>query len=195
MEGDYEGVVQWVSLCSVPILYCMKWGHLLSFLWCSKEVPPSSTRDELRSYARHEFERNRNVTDLVSRMMVVHAIFLFLTETDVHLFSASYTVPDFGRSWLSSLLDFWIWYGCWRVYADGEDRIWYYEEIYRRADRLLTVWTHYAYIYPPPCVWYSHTSTQPAGSDITETKEVSKFPDPCRLYPQTRWYICTQMRE
>lgn len=29
------------------------------------EAPPSPTRDELRSYARHEFERNREVTDLV----------------------------------------------------------------------------------------------------------------------------------
>ncbi|KAB8249968.1 hypothetical protein F9C07_2281919 [Aspergillus flavus] len=28
------------------------------------KIPKSSTRDELRSYARHEFERHRNVTDL-----------------------------------------------------------------------------------------------------------------------------------
>ncbi|KAJ5389577.1 uncharacterized protein N7496_000645 [Penicillium cataractarum] len=29
------------------------------------KAPPSPTRDELRSYARHEFERNRDVSDLV----------------------------------------------------------------------------------------------------------------------------------
>jgi len=29
------------------------------------EIPPSSTRDELRTFARTEFENNRNVTDLV----------------------------------------------------------------------------------------------------------------------------------
>ncbi|KAJ5895184.1 Complex 1 LYR protein [Penicillium taxi] len=28
------------------------------------KIPPSSTRDELRSYARDEFERHRNLTDL-----------------------------------------------------------------------------------------------------------------------------------
>ncbi|KKK26256.1 hypothetical protein ARAM_003341 [Aspergillus rambellii] len=30
----------------------------------SEEIPKSPTRDELRDYARHEFERHRNVTDL-----------------------------------------------------------------------------------------------------------------------------------
>ncbi|KAJ5175235.1 uncharacterized protein N7482_001112 [Penicillium canariense] len=29
------------------------------------KIPPSSTRDELRSYARREFERHREVSDLV----------------------------------------------------------------------------------------------------------------------------------
>lgn len=29
------------------------------------EVPPSSTRTELRNYARSEFERHRELTDLV----------------------------------------------------------------------------------------------------------------------------------
>ncbi|PWY93587.1 hypothetical protein BO94DRAFT_347015 [Aspergillus sclerotioniger CBS 115572] len=28
------------------------------------KIPSSSTRDELHSYARREFERNRNITDL-----------------------------------------------------------------------------------------------------------------------------------
>ncbi|KAH7059014.1 complex 1 protein-domain-containing protein [Macrophomina phaseolina] len=28
------------------------------------KIPPSPTRDELRRYARTEFERNRNVTDI-----------------------------------------------------------------------------------------------------------------------------------
>ncbi|BDD58591.1 hypothetical protein MPDQ_007145 [Monascus purpureus] len=37
------------------------WREIMRALY---KVPPSSTRDELRSYARHEFERNRNVTDL-----------------------------------------------------------------------------------------------------------------------------------
>ncbi|KNG90802.1 hypothetical protein ANOM_000851 [Aspergillus nomiae NRRL 13137] len=32
--------------------------------WLVQEIPKSSTRDELRSYARQEFERHRNVTDL-----------------------------------------------------------------------------------------------------------------------------------
>ncbi|KAJ5675589.1 hypothetical protein N7462_008486 [Penicillium macrosclerotiorum] len=31
----------------------------------SLEIPPSSTRDELHSYARQEFERHREVTELV----------------------------------------------------------------------------------------------------------------------------------
>jgi hypothetical protein len=30
------------------------------------EIPPSSTRDELRNFARQEFERNRRVDDVVS---------------------------------------------------------------------------------------------------------------------------------
>lgn len=30
----------------------------------TNEIPPSNTRDEMRQYARHGFERNRNVTDL-----------------------------------------------------------------------------------------------------------------------------------
>ncbi|GAB1204403.1 hypothetical protein APSETT445_003056 [Aspergillus pseudonomiae] len=33
--------------------------------WLVQEIPKSSTRDELRSYARQEFERHRNVTDLI----------------------------------------------------------------------------------------------------------------------------------
>ncbi|RJE23392.1 hypothetical protein PHISCL_04288 [Aspergillus sclerotialis] len=28
------------------------------------KIPPSSTKDELRSYARYEFERHRDITDL-----------------------------------------------------------------------------------------------------------------------------------
>ncbi|PLB38718.1 LYR motif-containing protein 2 [Aspergillus candidus] len=28
------------------------------------KIPPSSTRDELHNYARHEFERRRDITDL-----------------------------------------------------------------------------------------------------------------------------------
>lgn len=37
-------------------------GFSLTF----QDIPPSPTRDELHRYARAEFERNRNVTDLVS---------------------------------------------------------------------------------------------------------------------------------
>lgn len=32
----------------------------------AEEIPPSSTKYEMRDYAREEFERHRNVTDLVS---------------------------------------------------------------------------------------------------------------------------------
>lgn len=35
------------------------------------EIPNSPTRDELRSYARDEFERHRNVTDLVSEVLML----------------------------------------------------------------------------------------------------------------------------
>ncbi|KAJ5610524.1 hypothetical protein N7510_007243 [Penicillium lagena] len=38
------------------------------------KIPPSSTRDELRSYARHEFERHREVSDLVSGPLVRNGI-------------------------------------------------------------------------------------------------------------------------
>ncbi|GAT25681.1 triglyceride lipase-cholesterol esterase [Aspergillus luchuensis] len=31
------------------------------------EIPSSSTKDELHRYARGEFERNRNVTDLTGK--------------------------------------------------------------------------------------------------------------------------------
>jgi hypothetical protein len=30
----------------------------------TNKIPPSNTRTEMRAYARHAFERNRNVTDL-----------------------------------------------------------------------------------------------------------------------------------
>lgn len=33
---------------------------------CIAEIPVSPTKYELRNYAREEFERHRNVTDLVS---------------------------------------------------------------------------------------------------------------------------------
>ncbi|KAL2006959.1 hypothetical protein VTN00DRAFT_8397 [Thermoascus crustaceus] len=31
------------------------------------KIPKSATRDELRNHARHEFERNRNVTDTTGK--------------------------------------------------------------------------------------------------------------------------------
>ncbi|CEJ55476.1 hypothetical protein PMG11_01731 [Penicillium brasilianum] len=37
------------------------WREIVRALY---KAPPSPTRDELRSYARHEFERNREVSDL-----------------------------------------------------------------------------------------------------------------------------------
>ncbi|KKK19500.1 hypothetical protein P175DRAFT_0501397 [Aspergillus ochraceoroseus IBT 24754] len=37
------------------------WREIVRSLY---KIPKSPTRDELRDYARHEFERHRNVTDL-----------------------------------------------------------------------------------------------------------------------------------
>ncbi|KAJ5891682.1 complex 1 protein-domain-containing protein [Penicillium subrubescens] len=37
------------------------WREIMRALY---KAPPSPTRDELRAYARHEFERNRDVSDL-----------------------------------------------------------------------------------------------------------------------------------
>jgi hypothetical protein len=51
-----------MTLDVVPL--SLKAAYLIFIL--QLEAPPSPTRDELRSYARHEFERNREVTDLVS---------------------------------------------------------------------------------------------------------------------------------
>ncbi|KAJ5465104.1 uncharacterized protein N7458_000790 [Penicillium daleae] len=49
-----------MTLDVVPL--SLKTAYLIFIL--QLEAPPSPTRDELRSYARHEFERNREVTDL-----------------------------------------------------------------------------------------------------------------------------------
>ncbi|KAK2782882.1 hypothetical protein FQN53_009568 [Emmonsiellopsis sp. PD_33] len=37
----------------------------------TNKIPKSGTRDELRSFARHEFERNKDVTDLVSSRSIL----------------------------------------------------------------------------------------------------------------------------
>jgi hypothetical protein len=52
---------------------------------CPVEIPPSSTRDELRTYARQEFERNRGVSDLVSSRSV-HFISFFHPLSQLFLY-------------------------------------------------------------------------------------------------------------
>lgn len=47
-------------------LFTMSW-YLTSRI---AEIPASSTKCELRNYAREEFERHRNVTDLVGLICV-----------------------------------------------------------------------------------------------------------------------------
>lgn len=52
-------------------------------------IPPSATREELRKYARGEFERNRNVTDIVSPLNA--------TDITTLTFAASYPLLDLGE--------------------------------------------------------------------------------------------------
>ena len=55
------------------------------FLWrvtdVSVEVTDPNTRKELRSYARDEFERNRNVTDIVR---ILYPWVISMMEAKVH---------------------------------------------------------------------------------------------------------------
>lgn len=61
------------SFCSDAMhIYTMMHMNYCSLLTISlPEVPKSPTRNELRDYARQEFERNRNVEDLVSSSPVI----------------------------------------------------------------------------------------------------------------------------
>lgn len=64
---------------------------LISFL--KLEAPPSQTRDELRAYARHEFERNREVSDLVGGQSCPR----FRVNKVANLvLEVSHTLSDFG---------------------------------------------------------------------------------------------------
>lgn len=90
MAWDHESIVQygdpWLSM--VP-------SHpkpLYSFL--QLEAPPSPTRDELRAYARHEFERNRDVSDLVGSP----ALIFRCTRLLIWCLIVSHTLSDFGMS-------------------------------------------------------------------------------------------------
>lgn len=58
------------------------------------EIPPSSTRDEMREFARAEFERYRNVHDLVS----IDALWLHanLGKALMLVTTESHSVPDLG---------------------------------------------------------------------------------------------------
>ena len=55
----------------------------LNTVGCSQDqgIPPSATREELRKYARGEFERNRNVTDIVGHLNAVHISLLTIRST------------------------------------------------------------------------------------------------------------------
>lgn len=71
-----------------------------------EEIPPSSTKYEMRDYAREEFERHRNVTDLVSCERRTRMVF----DVGVNwLLIATYTVSAFGM-WSSFMVWQILWY-------------------------------------------------------------------------------------
>ena len=54
------------------------------------EVPPSSTRQEMREFARMEYERYRHVHDLVRSHIV-------MLTTSANVFTGPDTLPDIGK--------------------------------------------------------------------------------------------------
>lgn len=71
------------------------------------EIPPSSTRTELRDYARNEFDRNRGVEDVVRIISISQILWGWLADyVKAHiryLLSAGKTEFDTMRRYIDEL--------------------------------------------------------------------------------------------